>query len=398
MKRDQGEWVGRLEKITRPSTDRVEAPRPHAGVCGGCLWQQIDYAAQLRLKREMINRTLAKAGHVEQVDDVVPSPDTLYYRNRMDYVVGWTGGVGLKEYGTWNRYVDVKTCLLLDKEASQILEIVRTWMRENELQPWDAKKQTGLIRYCVIRLGKNTNERMVTLIVKDLNGLDGRARQTFSERIGSLATSLLLGENPEITDLSLAKTIVVLRGPAFLTEEVNGIKYHIHPNSFFQTNTRMAASLQDEVLACAGELKGKRLLDLYCGLGFFGIAVAKRGASIYGHELDAQAIELAKENAALNGVDERARFGAGPVEGLDWKEEKPDIVIVDPPRAGLHPKALAMLIERKSPVIIYVSCSYHRLAEELKALKGTYRVDKMTALDLFPHTPHVELVTRLVLS
>ncbi|MCK9360983.1 23S rRNA (uracil(1939)-C(5))-methyltransferase RlmD [Patescibacteria group bacterium] len=395
VKRDSGTRIGRLAKIVTPSADRIEAPCPHAGVCGGCLWQHLAYEAQLRLKKEMINRAFEQAGHEERVSDVMPSTEEFYYRNRMDYVVGWKGELGLKEYGSWNRYLDLSTCLLLDKETPRILQNVRELMRELGLQPWDAKKYTGDVRYCVIRLGKNTNERMISLVVHDLNVFDDAKRAKITERLSPFATSLYLAENPEITDVSQGKTLELLHGNEYLTEEVNGIRYTIHPNSFFQTNTQMAGKLQAAVMNL---LPPGKILDLYCGLGFLGIAAAKRGNDVYGHELDAPAIELAKVNAEANGVAEKTRWGAGPTEALDWSAEKPEAVIVDPPRAGLHPKALKALVENAPPRIVYVSCNYHRLVDELKTLKTKYRVESLQALDLFPQTPHVEVVASLVLN
>lgn len=403
VKRDQGNRIGKLQKIVNPSPLRQATPCPHAGVCGGCLWQHLSYEAQLDLKRTHINQALERAEHEERIQEVIPSSNTLHYRNRMDYVVGWEGSLGLKEYGSWNRYLDLKTCLLLDEETPRILEKVRQWTKTYALAPWDARKHTGLIRYCVIRLGKNTNERMVTMIVKDLSAIPNEAREELIKQLSSITTSLYLGENPEITDLSSAKTLVLLHGKEYLRESVNGLQYLIHPNSFFQTNTEMAAKLQDKVLEYLGidsprSIPDTRylILDLYCGSGFFGLACAKAGANVYGHELDAPAIELAKQNAALNNVEDRITFGTGPVEDLDWKELSPQAVIIDPPRAGLHPRALQTLLEKQPPTIVYVSCNYRRLVEELKELKTVYQVDKIEALDLFPQTPHVEVVARLM--
>lgn len=405
VKRERGTWIGKLTETKRASADRVAAPCPHAGVCGGCLWQHLSYDAQLRMKREMITRAFARAGHAERIETVVPSPELFYFRNRMDYVFSWKGELGLKEYGSWNRYLDLSTCLLLDKETPEILKTIRELMRELQLLPWDAKRHAGDLRYAVIRLGKNTGERMITLIVHDLARFTDPIRAEITRRLAPFATTLYLGENPEITDLSLAKTFVLLHGKEFLTEEVNGLRYHIHPNSFFQTNTHMAGELQKVVLdfvgaglaPAPGDHKGRpyRILDLYCGLGFFGIAAAKQGAMVYGHEIDAPAIELAKRNAKDNGVADRTEFGAGPVEQLDWADKHPDVVIVDPSRSGLHPNALQALIKNAPPQIVYVSCNYHRLAEELKLLKPAYRIERLAALDLFPHTPHVEVIAKL---
>ncbi|MSR85632.1 23S rRNA (uracil(1939)-C(5))-methyltransferase RlmD [Candidatus Uhrbacteria bacterium] len=394
-----------------------EPPCLHAGVCGGCVWQNLRYDAQLELKHQMINRAFSEAGHEEQIDRVIPCPDPFYYRNRMDYVIGWKGEVGLKEYGSWSRYVDLSTCLLLDEETPKILQTVRELMRDLKLEPWDAKFHRGLVRYCVVRLGKNTGERMITLVVHDLARFDDAVCREITRRLAPLCTTLYLGENPDTTDLSLAKTLKLLHGNEYLTEEVNGLRYLIHPNSFFQTNSTMAAELQKTVLAFLKQNKtidsysnllSCSVLDLYCGLGFFGIACAKQGATVEGYELDVQAIELAKRNAEINGVADRTTFGAGAIESLCHPREGGDLeipafagmtnydaVIIDPPRSGLHPRVLKTLLDQAPKTIIYVSCNYKRLVEELKEFKTKYHVEQIAALDLFPQTPHVEVVVQL---
>ncbi len=396
IKRHRGINTGRLETVTTPSPDRVPTPCPHAGVCGGCLWQHLDDTAQRRLKCERINAAFAEAGHLESIETVIPSCEQLFYRNRMDYAIGWKGEVGLKEYGSWNRYVDLSTCLLLDQETPRLLATVRDLMRDLPLEPWNAKTMTGQVRYVVIRLGKKRNERMITLIVKHLGGINDQTQQEIVKRLNPFATSLYLGENPLTTDLSFAQTLLHLAGNEFLTEEINGLSYRILPNTFFQTNSPMAAILQTTVLDMIGDMHDTTILDLYCGVGFFGIACAKRGATVYGHELDAEAIALARVNAVLNGVDKRTTFGAGPVERLDDARLSADVAIVDPPRAGLHPRAIETLLRTRPKTIIYVSCNYRRLATELMAFKQSYRVDQLVALDLFPQTPHVEVLARLM--
>lgn len=397
VKRDQGVKIAKLEEIQTPGPDRVAAPCPHAGVCGGCLWQHLDYGAQLRLKQRMINAAFERSGHDERVADVAPSDDKLHYRNRMDYVVGWLGTLGLKEYGSWNRYLDLKTCLLLSEETPKILDAARELMKDYALEPWDAKHHTGLMRYVVIREGKNTNERLIMFVVSRLDGVDDDARRKITEKLSPLCTSLLLGEQSLITDISYVQSTVALNGDPWLEEMVNGIRYRIHPNSFFQTNTKMAAKLQDTVLGLI-DPSSKHLLDLYCGLGFFGIAAAKKNPSlsVSGFELDAEAIDLATHNARVNGVAERTSFTSGPAEDLSWKDIDADTIILDPPRSGLHPKVITTVLEKKPSAIVYVSCNYHRLVEELKEFKKGYRLPSLQALDLFPHTPHVEVVASLV--
>ncbi len=399
MQRDHRTKICKIETIEIPGPDRVATSCPHAGICGGCLWQHLDYPAQLSIKRNMINRSFESAGHEEKIDGVMACPQQLHYRNRMDYAVGWNSEIGLKEYGTWSRYVDVKTCLLLEDGAGQILQHVREWMKECDLQPWDAKFFTGDVRYAVVREGKNSKQRLIVVVVHDATRVTEAHRSMLTARLSSLCTSLLIGEQNLTTDISLAQKFEKLIGEPWLEEIANDLRYRIHPNSFFQTNTRMAEELQKCVLNFLPQLPATsfQLLDLYCGLGFFGIYLAKNlpDIKVHGFELDASAIELAKFNAEQNGVGARCEFVAGKAEDLSWKDVDADAVILDPPRSGLHPKVLKTLLQMKPQNIIYVSCNYHRLVEELKQLKTEYKIESLKAFDLFPHTPHVEVVVKL---
>ncbi len=396
IKRDRGIKMAKLEKLVSPGADRTAAPCPHAGTCGGCLWQHLKYEAQLELKQKTINKAFELAGHEERIESVTPSVEQFHHRNRMDYAIGWHGEIGLKEYDSWNRYVDLKTCLLLNDGVGEFLQQVREWMAAADLQPWDAKFHHGDIRYVVVREGKFTKQRMIMIVVKDDTRITAEHKADLAKRLDTHATTILLGEQNTITDLSYVQKFETLKGNPFLEEIVNDVHYRIHPNSFFQTNSHMAGTLQNVVADFVGT--PKKLLDLYCGLGFFGIFLAKKHPEmkVAGYELDAEAIKLATHNATANGVADRCEFTSGPAEDLSWKEIEAGVVILDPPRSGLHPKVLTTILEKAPQEIVYVSCNFRRLVEELKLLKPMYRVEKMTAIDLFPHTPHVEVVVKLV--
>ena len=403
MKRDRGSFIGDLARMVTPGPDRVAVPTAF-NKFPGAPWFHINYDAQLRFKRDMINTAFADAGHIERVGSVIPhhGPRTTdhgpsFYRNRMDYVFGWDGTLGLKEYGSWARYRDVHDDMLLSPDVPRILDVFREFMKMSDLKPWDNRDYVGDLRYVVIREGKKTGDRLIALIVKDASRVTDDAKQFLRERLDRLATSIVIGENPLQTDLSFAKTIVPIKGDGTLTETVNGITYRIHLNSFFQTNSLTAATLQDIVAQFVPSSRPSRVLDLYCGLGFFGIQLSKQFPDIHvsGFEIDAQAIELAKENARTNGVADRCDFISGPAEDLSWKDIAADVVILDPPRAGLHPRVVKTLLDKKPPAIVYVSCNYRRLVEELKQFKTVYRVEDVKAVDMFPHTPHVEVVAKL---
>ncbi len=397
IKRMKGRYIGRLERITTagPSRSLETNALPFAP------WMHIRYEDQLRFKRDLINRAFENAGHPERVSAVVPCPTPLLYRNRMDYCFGWKGEIGMKELGMWNRYLDLNDCPLMEG-SEEILRIFHTFKQTfPDLHPWDAKRHDGDLRYVLVRRGMNTGDQMVALVVKDLTRITEDMRTWLIAKLNPIATSICLSENPLITDLSLGTTIVPLKGKTTFDEIINGTRYTIHLNSFFQTNSTMAAVLQDTVYELAFDSSSNpanSLLDLYCGLGFFGINFAQRNPHLHvsGFEIDEHAIALAKTCAEQNNLSTQCDFTSGKAEDLSWKEIEAETCIVDPPRAGLHPNVIETLIERRYPRLVYVSCKFHRLVDELKLLKEAYEIKEVRALDLFPHTPHVEVIVRLV--
>ncbi|MEN9558677.1 MAG: hypothetical protein RL141_1046 [Candidatus Parcubacteria bacterium] len=394
--------VAELTRVVTPGPSRMPYPSAATERFPGGLWMHIAYDAQVRFKEEMINTALADAGHAERIAQIIPSSITTHYRNRMDYAVSWDGKIGLKEFGSWAQYRDVTEDPLLSPAATHILAAVRPFLQkigdgEPTIHPWDNRSYEGDLRYVVVREGKNTGDRMIGLIVKDLSRISEQTRAALRAALDPYATAIVLGENPLITDLSIAQTTVVLKGDVTFAEIVGGTSYRIHLNAFFQTNSAMAAVLQDTVANAVQAAHPASILDLYCGLGFFGINLAQRIPSlrVAGFEIDAQAIALATQNATLNSVADRCAFASGPAEDLRWKDTDADVVIIDPPRSGLHPRVLKTLLEKKPATIVYISCNYHRLVEELTQFKTAYQVESLMAVDLFPHTPHVEVVSVL---
>jgi len=398
------------------------------GKCGGCKWQHIDYQEQLAIKLDLIKKTFLEKEIEIPLTEVVPCSKQFFYRNRMDFMFGRNGELGLKETGCWWSTLDLPACYLLSEESNKILSQVREWTRTSGLPFWDNKTHEGFFRALVIREGKNTGERLITLVTnKPKNEAEKNIISKFSKAIQTnqhsntptlhdFITSILWGVNERLTDLSLADEIEVLKGTPYLHEEINGLKYRISPNSFFQTNSEMAAKLQDTVLEFASPIKDKTIADLYCGAGFFTLALARAGTKkIIGIEADEAGIEAAKVNAELNsdgvvkwwsdGLPLEALAKWGVVEFLAAKIEDYfkdqsvienfDTIVLDPPRAGLHPKVIETLLKILPSKIIYVSCNFHHLAEELPKFLENYQLTEARALDLFPQTPHVEVVVKL---
>jgi 23S rRNA (uracil-5-)-methyltransferase RumA len=377
--------------VLEASPDRVRPECPHAGICGGCSLQHIRPERQTSLKLEMVNRMFAEEGLEARVAAIVASEAVFHHRNRMDYVFGPGGELGLKEPGRWDKPIDLTTCLMLSPDGFEAVKRVREWAKTTSHAPWDNRAHTGYLRYAVVREGKFTDERMLTLVTApgELEKAD-----ELVERLKPLCTTVYHGINPLVTDLSLAKELHLLHGQEYLHEKIASLTYAISPNSFFQTNSAMAGKLfgrvREHVLAGPHE----RLLDLYCGAGFFSLALAKDVAATLGIELDAEAIAMANRNAEMNGVG-NAVFRAEAAETLSWSIERPDIVIIDPPRSGLHPKVKRTLLANLPPRLVYVSCNPKALASDLKELLKSYTLEDIACFDLFPQTMHVETVAYL---
>ncbi len=402
MKKGKREKLSAIDELS-VGLSHVKARCKYFGECGGCLMQNIDYKDQVELKRQLVNRAFEKQGIEARLEKgaITLSPQQWYYRNRMDYPVGENAEIGLKPFGKWRDVLDLKECFVLSKETPEILQLVRDWMKSYDLPGWNNVRYQGYVRYVVIREGKRTGERMVMVVTAEdkMNAVPPDAWTELARRLKSSCTTLYHGVNPLITDISIPEQLNLLFGPEFLTEKINGYTYKIFPSSFFQTNSEGAELLQQRVRA---HVKGARVLDLYCGLGFFTIDFAAQGKKTFGVELDAAAIELARENAKLNNVE--AGFAAASME--EWirgegpaiiKDFAADSIVVDPPRMGLHPRVVDWLKDQKVPELIYVSCNYEQLAREMLELQKVYKLVALEAVDMFPHTPHIETIARFEL-
>jgi len=409
--RNGGELRVRVETIMEPSMDRVVPQCPDAGRCGGCPWQHISYTRQCDLKLELINRAFAESGLPVtcnlKPETYIRAISQYHYRNRMDYVFAVDGSLGLKTPEYWDMVLDLKKCQMLSEEAIKIMEIARELTRESKVPFWNNRVHAGFWRYLVIREGKNTGERLVLITTSGERFTDAShpelaeglpLREKFEAALKPLATSLLWGINPEITDLSIPKTIEPIFGETYLTEKINGFSYHIPCASFFQTNSEMAAQLQNIVVEFAAPKPGEKIMDLYCGSGFLTLALAKASKNVIGVELDDAAVEIARGNAKLNNIT-NIDFRSGATEKLlatALTDMAPDTIVLDPPRAGLHPAALEALMGSNAKRLVYVSCNPRALARDLKTLLTKYAIEKTRCLDLFPHTPHIETVVSLL--
>ncbi len=379
----------------------MASPCPNKERCGSCEWSDISHEKQLEQKLADINGFFALNGLNVTCKNILPSPKTDHYRNRMDFVINFQGLVGMREKGAWWKIIDNHTCFLADEQIDRLFPLVREWVQTCGLSFYDRKSHKGLLRYAVIRC-TSLGQTMVNIITSkpvdqtEATVLHGALSVLCDllDKPNITPTTLIHSINHTDTDVSFGDEIHTVSGPGFIEEKIDDTLYRISPNAFFQTNSYASPLLLQTVKTFCGNLSQKTLLDLYCGTGFFSIALARDARSIFGMELSDEAIADAKQNAILNGL-KNVSYLSAKTEDFDWADLHPDIVILDPPRSGMHTKALADVLRIKPKELIYVSCNPKNFAKELIELQKEYTIQNMQAIDQFPHTPHIELVTKL---
>lgn len=383
----------------------------HFGLCGGCHCpvrteegpRPLPYEEELESKERRV-RELLSAFDVEEWRPIIPGPEAWYYRNKMEYAFGREPGnlvLGLRQAGQFNRLVDVETCLLMSPESLELLKRARTWAKKHQLSGFDRRSHLGDLRYLVIREGKNTGERLVMLLADKsvLLRLQGDILEDFTREIKPLATTAWLGVTDARSDVARTDDMTLLWGPGYLIETLRDLTFRVSPYSFFQTNTHGTEKLYGILADWAADVKGA-LLDLYCGSGGITLSLAKEFDRVVGVDTNRDAIDDARRNAIDNGI-ENAEFVLE--DALEFLKKLPasklsvqlSAVIVDPPRPGLHPKALKALIELNPPRLTYVSCNPESLARDLQSLVPFYKIKRVQPVDLFPHTLHMESVAIL---
>jgi 23S rRNA (uracil1939-C5)-methyltransferase len=389
--------------VLEPSPHRVDAPCPHFGVCGGCRFQHLVYEEQIAAKEQQVRDALARIGRVAEppVEPIVPAASLYHYRNKLEYSFTASDegvALGFHRAGRWDEVIALEVCLLTTEVGNAIRDAVRDWAREERLEPYDQATGEGYLRHLVVREGRNTGQVLVVLVTApgerfetgyfvdvlrrfpEVRSIHWAINDTPAERT-SLPTRLLWGEEA-------------------IEEELLGLRVRIRPNAFLQTNTEMAERLYELAREYAALTGAENVFDLYCGTGTIGLSLATQAGAVWGVEISEEAVACAIENAELNGI-ENAHFFAGNVgQSIDELVEKagtPDLVVVDPPRAGLAGKALRRLGRIGAPRIVYVSCNPTTLASDVKVLHEDfgYELLRCRPVDMFPHTPHVESVSLL---
>lgn len=393
---------GIVHRILKASKLRIPAICSHFGRCGGCTWQDLIYQQQLDFKKKQVVDCLERIGGLKEfkIHDVVGSVELFNYRNKMEFSFHVTEDndftLGLHSRGRFDDIFDLNKCYLQSELSNRIVHWVRDFVKREKIPVYDVTKHTGFMRFLVIRQAKRTAQLMVNIVTnygdfpereKLVHGLT----TTFPE-----ITTIVHNQNGKKSNIATGEIENVLFGSGYIEERIFDSIFRIRANSFFQTNSIQTETLYRAAFDMLNPGKGDNVLDLYCGTGSIGILISRYVQQVTGVELVAEAIDTARENAAKNNVQNIA-FYKGSVR--DFLKKQPvsetdyDIVIVDPPRAGLHPKAMARIIKLKPKKILYISCNPATFARDAKEItKHGYRLPEVKPVDMFPHTMHIELV------
>ena len=386
-------------EVLEPGAARVEAPCVYYPACGGCRFQDLAYDVQLEAKAAQVADSLARIGGLRgfELERPVPAESIFHYRNKLEYSFTATdGGVGLgfHKAGRWDEVLDVQKCWLTTDLGNAIRNAVREWAGAEALAAYDQKSHEGFLRHLVVREGRNTGQAMVTLVTAP-GELPGEARFVEAVRRFPEVKSVHWAVNDRAAEVTNVPTRLLWGEPA-IEEQILGLRFRVRPNAFLQTNTAMCERLYGLAVEYAGLTGEETVYDLYCGIGTIGLALARDALTVWGVESSEESVACALENAELNGIVNAAFFAGDVAESLEELRERagsPDVVVLDPPRAGLTGKALKRVAALEAPRIVYVSCNPTTLAGNSKELTAAgYRLERARPVDMFPHTPHVETV------
>lgn len=402
-----------LAQLIEPSADRVEAPCPYSGVCGGCSWQFLRYEKQLEYKRRHVAESLEHIGGIQDtpVHATVPSPAVFEYRNKMEFTcadrrwlmpdellnpeVGKGFALGLHVPGTYHKVIDTQACLLQPGLGNRILTEIRAFIQSSGQPVYGLRSQEGFWRFVVLRSSTASGRWMVNLVTafEDaavVKSLAGRLCSAFPEvaavvnNVSARKAAIAVGE--------FERPVV---GESRLSDRIGRYDFEISANSFFQTNTRSAERLYETVAAYAGLDGSETVLDLYSGTGTIPIMLSGGCREVIGIEVVASAVADARANCRLNGIT-NCQFVLGDIQDcLPALEVRPEVVVIDPPRIGMAREVVQEVLRLAPERMVYVSCNPATLARDLALLQSDYQVHEVQPIDMFPHTFHVESVARL---
>jgi 23S rRNA (uracil1939-C5)-methyltransferase len=401
VKRNHAEAVA--VDVLAPGPARVDAPCAHFPACGGCRFQDLAYESQLEQKARQVEDSLRRLGGIAAppVEPIVPAESIFHYRNKLEYSFTATPegpALGFHRAGRWDEVLEIERCWLTSDLGNAVRNRVRDWAREERLEAYSQADGSGYLRHLVVREGVNTGQLLVMLVTAPGERFE---REHLVEVLRAFpevrSIHWAVNDTPaEVTNVPST----LLWGEDAIEEELLGLRFRVRPNAFLQTNTKMAERLYELAREAAALTGRETVYDLYCGIGTIGLTLAADALTVWGVEVEEESVACALENADLNGIT-NAAFFAGEVgrslEELRERAGEPDVVVVDPPRAGLAGKALKRVGETRAARLVYVSCNPTTLAGDAKRLREEYGYELLSArpVDMFPHTPHVETVALL---
>jgi 23S rRNA (uracil1939-C5)-methyltransferase len=421
--KEKKSWAeGKITELVEPSPDRVQPFCQHFGVCGGCKWQMLPYDHQLRYKQQQVHDQLQRIGHIEfpSLQAIVGSPLQQYYRNKLEFTFSTQRyrtteeireaagaelpqepALGFHAPGLFDKVVEIHTCYLQQEPTNLLLSALRCYTEAHQLEYYDHRRQYGWLRNIVIRIAR-TGEILINLVI---HHEDEEKRLGLLEHIKANIpgiTSLNYTINPKMNDSIHDLEVKCYYGKAYIEETLEDFRFKISPKSFFQTNTYQAEALYKLTREFAGLTGNEVLYDLYCGTGSIGIFCSRGAKKVIGIEVVEDAVRDAYENAAMNGL-EHCQFYAGDVAAICTDEffarhGRPDVIITDPPRAGMHEKLVQQILKMRAPRVVYVSCNPATQARDLQLLDEAYKVTRLQPVDMFPHTHHIENIALLELK
>ena len=408
--RVKSKWVeARLESVDQTSALRVPARCPHVSRCGGCRMQDLDYAEQARIKERQVRETLAHLGGLGSVPvkPIRPAPSTFHYRNKMEFSFhpGSDGRpiLGLHERGTFDRVFELETCLLPSALTVQVVRHTQQFAAEHRWVAYHPARHDGVVRYLTVRHLPHTDQCGVHLIAASeaVDGLEAWAHGIAA--LSPAVRTVTLGINASRANVAVAERERALVGEGVLVERLLGLEFEATAGAFLQTNSTQAEALYASAIEAARLTGEETVLDLYCGTGTLTLLFARAAKRAVGVESVADAVDRARHNARRNAIP-NATFVAGESRAVlrEWAQGKradaprPDVIVVDPPRAGLHPRVVARVAELEPRRVVYVSCNPATFARDAADFRTHgYALAEVEPFDLFPHTPHIECVGRL---
>lgn len=403
--------------MVKPSPDRVTPACEHFGVCGGCKWQHIPYESQLRYKRDQVVDALTRIAKVEipEVNPTLGSKETFCYRNKLEYTFSckcWItfedlrsgreiadrNALGFHIPGAFDKVLDIKKCWLQDDLSNRIRLFVRQYALAKGYEFYDIKAQQGLMRTLMVRIARTGEVMLIVVFARPeqekIDDLMGAIAAEFPE-----ITSLLYVVNQKVNDTIADQEVITYRGRDYINEEMEGLQFRIGPKSFYQTNSLQAYELYKVARRMACLKPDDLVYDLYTGTGTIANFVARQVKKVVGIEYVPEAIADAKLNSEVNGIDNTIFF-AGDMkdvltDGFIAEHGRPDVMIIDPPRAGMHEDVVNVILNARPERIVYVSCNPATQARDLALMDSLYRVEEVQPVDMFPHTHHVENVVRM---